>query len=238
MPVFAAPQGVRIYAVGDIHGRADLLRRLLALIQQDAADCNKRVIEVFLGDYIDRGLESDKVIDLLIAPPPCNHERICLRGNHEATLLEFLQDPNVLRGWSQFGGYATLSAYGIPIPTEMNNDTFVSIQQQLRKTLPIEHLKFFDSLPLSYQCGDYFFVHAGIRPGIPLDEQREEDFLWIRDEFLRYTHPHEAYIVHGHTPNTEPELLANRANLDVCNAPTDQLACLVIDGQQRRILLT
>lgn len=235
-PVFSAPAGVRIYAVGDIHGRSKLLGDMLSAIQQDArAHAGKKIVEVFLGDYIDRGMHSREVIDRLLAPPP-GHERICLLGNHEEVLLRFLKDPGVLRDWGNFGGYATLASYGVPLPVTMSPEKLTILKDAFEKSLPAAHLEFLRKLRLSYTLGDYLFVHAGIAPNVPFDEQKPEHLLWIRDSFLRHEGFFERYVVHGHSPVTVPDIRANRANLDISAAATSSLCCLMIEGTERAIM--
>ena len=141
-PVFSIPSGVRVYAVGDIHGRSRLLGDMLAAIKQDAcAHSGKKVIEIFLGDYVDRGFYSREVIDLLLMPPPEGHERICLLGNHETALLHFLQDPRVLREWANFGGYATLASYGVTIPSSMSPQPPMILRDAVQRNLPVNQLE-------------------------------------------------------------------------------------------------
>ena len=201
-PVFAAPGGVRLYAVGDIHGRSKLLAKMLTAIEADArTSTSGKIIEVFLGDYVDRGMHTREVIDLLLAPPANGHERICLKGNHEEVLLRFLDDPRGLREWGSFGGYATLASYGIPIPASMSPAILAGVQGSLQKNLPTEHQAFLRNLRLTYQAGDYLFVHAGIHPKLPIHEQKSEHLLWIRDTFLNHTGFFDAYVVHGHSPH-------------------------------------
>lgn len=235
---FRMPDGVRVYAVGDIHGRAGLLKKMLAAIDADAADHPaSETIEIFLGDYIDRGMESNAVLEMLQARPAPGRSRICLLGNHEDTLLRFLEEPKLLREWGNYGGYATLAAYGIPIPASVNIDTSSQIRDQLRKAMPPSHLEFLKNLPLTHQVGDYFFVHAGVYPGKAVSEQSREHLLWIRDIFLKHAGSFGPYVVHGHSPVAAPDVRMNRANVDVSDAASPSLACLVLEGDQRRILL-
>lgn len=237
-PIYAMPDGMRAYVVGDIHGRAKLLQKMLAAIAFDARERpTDQVFEIFLGDYIDRGMQSREVIELLLAPPPKNHKRICLLGNHEEALLKFLQDPNILRGWANFGGYATLASYGIAIPSSMSPANLVAVRDALLRSLPPTHLNFIQGLRLFYTLGDYLFVHAGINPGTSLGEQKQEHMLWIRDAFLNHKGFFEQYVVHGHSPVTEPDIRDNRANLDVSDAPVDSLCCLMLESIDRRVIL-
>ncbi len=237
-PQFSLPAGVRVYAVGDIHGKSTLLAEMMQAIADDAkANPANQIIEVFLGDYIDRGMHSREVIDLLIAPPPPGHQRVCLRGNHEETLLRFLEDPSVLRDWANFGGYATLASYGVAIPVSMSVELRAALRDQLRQQLPAAHELFLRELEVMYPLGDYLFVHAGIMPNVPLASQKPEHLLWIRDTFLNHTGFFEKYVVHGHSPVIAPEIYDHRANIDVSEAATPSLCCLVLEGTQRRIML-
>ncbi|MFZ4125675.1 MAG: metallophosphoesterase family protein [Rickettsiales bacterium] len=235
---FSIPEGVRAYAVGDIHGRAQLLQKTLAAIETDAAQHPAhRTVQIFLGDYIDRGLHSREVVELLLAPPPKGHERICLMGNHEEALLHFLDDPNILRDWANFGGYATLVSYGVPIPESMSPERLIALRDQFARALPKTHLDFYKNLQLRTSLGDYLFVHAGIIPGLPLEEQKPEHMLWVRSPFLNYKGYFDQYIVHGHTPVKSPEILHNRANLDISTAANSSLCALVMEGTERTTLL-
>lgn len=237
-PVFALPPGERIYAIGDIHGRAHLLKKMLAAIETHAASHPAaRVVEVFLGDYVDRGLESRAVIDMLRSASPRGHERVCLLGNHEETLLRFLEDPKILREWTNYGGFGTLASYGIGIPATLSPETWAIVRDAFARALPSAHREFLQGLRLTYQQGDYLFVHAGIMPALPLAAQRREHLLWIRESFLSYSGYFERYVVHGHSPVASPEILKNRANLDVSAAASDSLCCLVLEGSNREVIL-
>jgi diadenosine tetraphosphatase ApaH/serine/threonine PP2A family protein phosphatase len=224
------PRGVRVYAIGDIHGRSDLLRRLLRCIE---TDCRQRPVEraitVFVGDYIDRGPQSREVIDLLLGWRK-NNEAIFLRGNHETFLPRFLSDSKTLDDWRQCGGLETLLSYGLRPTINPNRDEQERLANQLAHSLPKEHHDFLESLDPFYGCGDFFFVHAGIRPGVPIDQQVEEDLLWIREEFLAYEQPFECFVVHGHTPVEATDLRSNRINIDTGAFATGRLTCIVIEG--------
>jgi serine/threonine protein phosphatase 1 len=231
---FTLKSGQRIYAVGDIHGRSALLKKALVFIEQHAAaDPRGENIQVFLGDYVDRGPDSRGVIDLLLQPPPAQHERICLLGNHEQALLQFIDTPRTLRSWGNYGGYATLASYGVPFPTRMNPDALREIHLRFVAAFPGTHEAFLRSLSPHYQRDDYVFVHAGLLPFVPLAKQRREDMLWIRDPFLNHQGFFDHYIVHGHTPVAAPDILEHRANIDVSEAPQDALCCLVIEENKR-----
>jgi serine/threonine protein phosphatase 1 len=236
-PKFSVPEGVRLYAIGDIHGRADLLRALLEAMQRDAESFDgERIIQVFLGDYIDRGMQSREVIDLLLTPAPDGVERIFLRGNHEQTLLDCLQNPSILRDWMQYGGLPTLASYGVNVPANVAQNAADELQARFAKALPKEHLRFFEGLLSDYTIGDYYCVHAGVRPHVALNKQREQDKLWIREPFLSHSKLFEKYILHGHSPLEKAEILPNRANLDVNNAQQPTLCALRAQGAQRSLI--
>lgn len=238
VPEFSVPEGVRLYAIGDIHGRADVLEALLCEMQRDAADFDgERIIQVFLGDYIDRGMQSREVINLLLAPPADGVERIFLRGNHEQTLLDFLHNPAVLRDWMQYGGLPTLASYSVSVPANILQNAAEELQASFAQALPEQHLRFFEDLRVDYTIGDYYCVHAGVRPHIALSKQIEKDKLWIREPFLSHTKPFEKYIVHGHSPLEVAEIWPNRANLDVNNAPQPTLSALRVQGAQRSLIV-
>jgi serine/threonine protein phosphatase 1 len=225
-----------VYAVGDIHGRLDLLDALLARIDADLeGHAAEKSLQVFLGDYIDRGEASAQVVDRLIRRGETT-PMVCLKGNHEACLLDFLEDPEILGAWARNGGLTTLLSYGIEPGLDPDQGTRASLSAMLAETMPASHSHFLTTLPLTFTCGDYFFVHAGVRPGRSLARQREEDLLWIRDAFLSHEAPFERIIVHGHTPVMEPQVRANRINIDTGAYATGRLTCLRLEGEDIRIL--
>ena len=234
------PEGNRIYAVGDIHGRLDLLRALHERIAADAAEAPDRSKTIiYLGDYIDRGLDSRGVIDCLISAPLQDVTPVYLLGNHEDTMLRFLDDLGVGGGWMQFGGDATLYSYGVSLRGPLIDlRTMTEAQLDLREKMPETHLTFLRGLKTQYRIGDYFFVHAGVRPGVSLDSQALEDLIWIRDDFLKSTADHGAVIVHGHSISLEAEDLPNRINIDTGAYATNVLTCLVLDGAEHWLLQT
>jgi serine/threonine protein phosphatase 1 len=224
------PHGIRIYAIGDIHGRSDLLSRLLGCIEVDLRERPvERAITVFVGDYIDRGPHSRNVIDLLLHWRESN-DAVFLRGNHETFLPRFLSDSRTLEEWRKYGGLETLLSYGLQPSINPDRAEQERLAHQLASSLPKEHFHFLESLEPFYSCGDFFFVHAGIRPGIPIDEQAEEDLFWIREEFLAYEQPFECFIVHGHTPVEAIDFRSNRINIDTGAFATGCLTCVVIEG--------
>ena len=223
------PAGVRIYAIGDIHGRVDLLNEVLDRIDADLERNPVSVaVEVYLGDYIDRGPASQQVIDRLVARNR-TFRAIFLKGNHEAYLTGFMTNPVVLDEWQHFGGLETLRSYGVAPRINIGADAQATLTDAFRQALPASHRRFFDNLRLSFTFGDYFFVHAGVRPGIPLTKQREEDLLWIRQDFLLCEEEFSKIIIHGHTPMPEPEIRANRINIDTGAYATGRLTCLKLE---------
>ena len=227
----SVPEGVRVYAIGDIHGRADLLSKMLNRIDAHVTlNPIRNPIEIFLGDYIDRGPASRDVFDLLVARDR-SFRSVFLKGNHERYLTEFLTNPSVLQEWQLWGGLETLMSYGVRPTLNADVETQAQIAAALDQVLPDSHRHFLGKLQSSFTCGDFFFVHAGVRPGVPLAKQREEDLLSIRQDFLLYEEDFSKIIVHGHTPVAAPEIRSNRINIDTGAYATGQLSCLVLEGE-------
>jgi serine/threonine protein phosphatase 1 len=224
----STPASTRIYAVGDIHGRADLLIETIARIEDDVRRRPiQHSVEVYLGDYIDRGPDSKKVIDLL-AVRLVENRAVCLRGNHEAMLEGFLEDPAYLCHWRQLGGTQTLASYGIFPRSRL--ETEADLQRRFRRVFPHTHDLFLQCLRYSFCCGDFLFVHAGIRPGISIERQDINDLIWIRHEFLDSAQTHGRFVVHGHTPVPHPDIRPNRVNIDTGAWHTGTLTCIAIEG--------
>lgn len=238
----AVPDGTRVYAVGDIHGSAHLLDALMDRICVDAEvrPGPERNLLVFLGDYVDRGLESPRVIETLIEGPPPGFEQVCLMGNHEEAMISFLEDIKVGSMWLRNGGGETLLSYGASLPSGMSsvNDRLEAARRSLREKLPASHRAFLTSLPLFHVEGDYLFVHAGVRPKVTLADQHRNDLLWIREEFLNSKADLGHMVVHGHTIQREPDIRANRIGIDTGAYATGILTCLVLEGTERRFLQT
>lgn len=230
-----------VYAVGDIHGRADLLEGLLARIVADAGPAlarGERPLLVFLGDYVDRGADSRGVIDRLIAlaAQPGFEVRL-LMGNHEEAMLGFLEDPVSGAGWLDFGGGATLASYGVAPPIgRSSGEELAALSAALSAVLPAAHLTFLRSLELAVVLGDYVFVHAGLRPGVPLHAQSARDLLWIRQEFLSEKKSFEKVVVHGHTPEEMPYDGPTRIGLDTGAYATGVLTAGRLLGAERAFL--
>lgn len=212
-PAPVAPP-IPVYAIGDVHGRRDLLVVLLERIRDHAAGAPAEII--LLGDYVDRGPDSPGVIDCLLYSPLLDgFDRVFLKGNHEATLLQFLDDPGVGPSWLQFGGGETLLSYGVR-PPALKGDAaaWAQASRDLAAALPGAHRRFLEQLSLTAVRGEYFFVHAGIDPERPLEAQTEAELLWIRDAFLESAKRHDQIIVHGHSPQIAPYRDHRRIGVD------------------------
>jgi serine/threonine protein phosphatase 1 len=227
----------RLYVVGDIHGRLDLLDQLIEAIHRDANTYAGNSLTVTLGDYIDRGPNSRGVIDRLLTNPfPGDY--IALKGNHEALLEKFLDQPESGTYWRQLGGLETLHSFGIPVAPLMMGQQFENAAEQLGAALSPERVKFLSSLKLSLTVGRFFLCHAGVRPSVALDHQNEQDLLWIRDEFLNCEQDFGKIVVHGHTPIERPEVRPNRINIDTGAFATGRLTCLILEGGGYRFIST
>jgi serine/threonine protein phosphatase 1 len=234
-PPSSAPKGMRVYAVGDVHGRVDLFDELAGAIERDLATAPASVVTVLLGDYIDRGPCSADVVDRLAAggfPTPIR----ALRGNHEQMLLQFLRKPSELESWRRYGGLETLLSYGVNVAKPMRGEAYEETRDALLLALPPAHHRFLTATELSASYGDYFFCHAGVRPRVPLDRQQAEDLMGIREGFLSFGGTFGKVVVHGHTPVGAPDFRANRINIDTGAFATSALTCLVLEGAGRRIL--
>ena len=234
--IAAAPDGSLIYAVGDIHGQLHLLDNLLDQIVADSAQLSgfqNRVL-VFVGDYVDRGPDSAGVIERLISGLPEGFDAHCLMGNHEAMLLDILDDPTLLGRWLMNGAEATMASYGVEAPSmDAPVTKFVQCRDRFLAALPSSHLNFLKTLPLSITLGGYHFVHAGVRPGVPLDRQARNDALWIRDGFIDSGEEFGCVVVHGHTPGREPVERSNRIGIDTGAWAYGCLTALRLFGVER-----
>jgi serine/threonine protein phosphatase 1 len=236
-----APDGFRVYAVGDIHGRVDLLDRLHTMILEDAADARPGVekVVVYLGDYLDRGLYSKELIDFFLDDPLPGFEAVYLRGNHDQYFLDFLVDPDKGASWLRFGGDATVYSYGVRIPDDVTPALrMVYIRDRLLETVPRRHLAFLGDLELARVIGDYLFVHAGVNPDRPLSKQTPEDLLWIRDAFLESERDFGKVVVHGHSVTSVPEVRENRIGIDTGACYSNNLTCVVLEGVGKRFIST
>ncbi len=222
--------------MGDIHGRDDLLAKMADRVNSDIGDRTfDHVVTVFLGDYVDRGLGAARVLERLAReewPTPI----IPLKGNHEDLLLAFLENEVVLEYWRGLGGLETLHSYAVDVGLPMARRDFPAVQMAFAARFPQHHRQFLETLKISAVIGDYFFCHAGVRPGLPLDRQNREDLLNIREPFLSSQAEHGKFIVHGHTPAVAPEMRGNRIGIDTAAYATGRLTCLVLEKDQRRFL--
>ncbi len=231
-----APAGKRLYAIGDIHGCRRQLEALLQQIREDAApdatwDGGRENVLITLGDHVDRGPGSREVLEILSGSPLPGFTCVHLRGNHDAMMRDFLKDPAAGRLWLMNGGDATCRSY-LQDPADSPHELSVA----LRRALPPRHRSFLESLALSHVEGDYLFVHAGLRPGVPLAEQDPEDLIWIRDPFLLSTLDHGRFVVHGHSPTGAPDRQPNRIGIDTGACYGGDLTCLVLEGEEQRFL--
>ena len=232
------PEDTRVYAVGDIHGQTDLLKALHRGILADAEDSSAtRFVVVYLGDYVDRGTDSRGTLELLIERPLPGFEAVHLTGNHEDFLVQFLEDDAVIMPWLMNGGRETCLSYGVD-PTEPGNgaDWTRQVQEALRAAIPASHLAFLRRLKKSHVEGDYFFVHAGVRPDLPLESQCLSDLLWIREPFLSSDQDFGKIVVHGHTPTTDPEIRPNRIGLDTGACYGGALTAAVFQDDRRTFI--
>jgi serine/threonine protein phosphatase 1 len=233
--IAAAPEGQRLYAVGDIHGRADLLDALLDKIAADAAETELQSRVIFLGDYVDRGPNSKEVLERLLQYGEQFPQSVFLKGNHEEAMLDFIADPIDLESWIDWGGLETMQSYGLPAVADRPPE---SLRNELVEKLPDAHFQFLMDLPCYYQAGDYIFVHAGLRAGVSLGNQVSQDMLWIRDEFYLTSASDwgSRCIVHGHTPQNAPFNSSWRVNVDTGAFRTGSLTAVVLEGKERRFI--
>lgn len=236
---FAGPAGTRAYAVGDIHGRLDLLDELLGQIEDDIhARPVERAAVVFLGDFIDRGPDSAGVVERLSTLANFPAQTLFLLGNHEEVMLRVLAgEPDIGQDWLGFGGDACVASYGMS-PQQLQTMDERQMAGLLAAAVPAHHVAFLKSCGDTFQFGDYLFVHAGIRPGIPIEEQDPADLRWIRRPFLTDSKDHGCMVVHGHTISEGVDILPNRIGIDTGAYRTGVLTAIAIEGAEQRFLAT
>lgn len=234
----AAPQGRAVWAVGDVHGRADLLNPLVGAIIEDARRTGLPTTLVMLGDYVDRGPDSRGVIETLCAlDADAALELVALRGNHDDRMHAFLRDPTLGPAWCDFGGREALASYGVAAPARrLDPEAWAETSAALGQAMPDAHRRLLADLRLSATSGDYFFAHAGARPGVPLEAQSADDLMWIRDAFLEDPRVFDKVVVHGHTPVDTPHLDHRRINLDTGAYATGVLSAVRLEGVTRSLL--
>lgn len=227
------PKGRVGFAVGDIHGRADLLARMCDRLEAERERLEVDPIVVFLGDYVDRGPDSAEVLELFRFGRPQGFERRFLKGNHEQALLAFIEDPVSNKLWLQHGGLETLISYGVPLPpggapAPVLRDCAALFNERLGEW----DRNFLNSLERFAEIGDYLFVHAGIDPGAPLDRQSDSTLFWVRGEFLRDKRVAPWRVVHGHTPEVNPFLDARRIGIDTGAYATGVLTAVRLEDER------
>lgn len=238
-PSFAGPPGHRAYAVGDIHGRLDLLEDMLAKIEaDDASRPDARTTIIFLGDLIDRGPQSAGVVDRLRKYRPAFANVLFLMGNHEEVLLRILEgETAILPDWLRFGGEECIKSYGVD-PADLRRLARNELLALLRKTIPRSHVAFLESFADTASFGDYLFVHAGIRPGVELGKQVSQDLRWIRSPFLDDESDHGTIVVHGHTISETVDIRGNRIGLDTGAYGSGVLTAVGLEGGERWFIQT
>lgn len=240
IPHAGIPAGQRIYAIGDIHGRADLLEDLLRRIDaDDAARPATETTLIFLGDLIDRGPESAKVVERLMRIKAEHPRTRILLGNHEEVFLQALRGGSVgaLRYSLRIGGDATVLSYGLT-EDEYKRTTFEQLYEIVQSRVPVEHLEFMESFEDLIIVGDYVFVHAGVRPDRPLAQQKVNDLRWIRDDFLGHRGTLEKIVVHGHSIAAEVEIRSHRIGLDTGAYESGILTAMGFEGSERWLVQT
>jgi len=232
-------QDTVVYAIGDVHG---CYKELLALEQKillDALPFRGRKIIIMLGDYIDRGIQSARVLDHLIAPPPRGFLRACLAGNHEVAMLNYLDGHLSRELWLAAGGLETLFSYGLD-PARLVDlyGSSEEVDQRIREAIPAGHVNFMRKLPVLICSRKFVFVHAGIRPGIDLAEQDEDDLLTIRSEFFEAAHLLDRWVVHGHTVVDTPRLEGRRLDIDTGAFQSGRLTAVRIAGKHGKLIFS
>lgn len=229
------PPGERVYAIGDVHGRLDLLAALAdAVDADDAIRAAARTTVILLGDLVDRGLDSAGVIDFAIGWARRRRVR-CIAGNHEEMFLAALEDPGAFRHFLRIGGYATVLSYGVD-PGAFRSATLGEAQAMARAAVPDEHVAFLSGFEERIGIGDYLFVHAGIEPGVAIEAQTGENLRWIREPFLSSSSDHGCVVVHGHTISDDAVLRPNRIGIDTGAFMSGRLTALCLEGTQRRLM--
>lgn len=231
--------GERVYVIGDVHGRLDLLRDLLAKVEEHAGTLphNAATHVILLGDLIDRGEQSREVLGFVYEAQQRSDRLIVLLGNHEDMMLKALdRTPGALRAWMRIGGKATVRSFGLEPPDAAEDSR--AYAERLAREVPQEWVEWLRRLPLNAVSGSYMFCHAGVRPGVALKKQARTDLLWIREEFLTNETNHGAVIVHGHSIANDVEFRANRIGIDTGAYRTGVLTALYLEGEKRQILST
>ncbi|SDP58641.1 metallophosphoesterase family protein [Phyllobacterium sp. OV277] len=230
------PDRMRVYAIGDVHGRLDLLQAMhRRILEENEKSPPFDWVVVHLGDYVDRGPDSRGVLDYLVNAQKKTHRMLTLAGNHDVGFLQFLDKGDGHGVFARHGGRQTAQSYGVTI--DFDDSASVSAgRSALLRAMPPEHVEFLSGLRRSTVMGDFFFCHAGIRPGVDLERQNPEDLIWIRWEFLDDPHLHSKVIIHGHTPASDVEVRPNRVNLDTGAYASGRLSAIMIDAEGKSFL--
>lgn len=236
-PAARFPDGRVGYAVGDIHGRADLLERMVNMLETRAASETRdggMPIVVFLGDYVDRGPESKRVLDILVKLRPQGYERHYLKGNHEQSMLAFMDAPLANKVWLRQGGVETLLSYGVtpPSPVSNNDNDWIEAGAALTAAVPDSHKLFLNTLERYRAYGDYAFVHAGIDAARTLEEQTDDDLFWARERFIASKRRFSHRVVHGHTPVDRPHIDERRIGVDTGAYASGTLTAARFEGDE------
>lgn len=233
------PEGRRVYAIGDIHGRDDLFAQLLDRIANDSNSRDAAEVSIILlGDLVDRGPSSRQVVERAIALARQGPDVRCLMGNHEEVFLKALGgDVKLMRYFVRIGGAPTIHSYGLT-GEAYDQLTFDELAEAFPRLVPREHVEFLAACEDMITIGDYVFVHAGIKPGLPMDKQRGADLRWIRDEFLGDERDHGAMIVHGHTIFADVQERPNRIGIDTGAYNSGVLTALCLEGEERWYIAT
>jgi serine/threonine protein phosphatase 1 len=228
-----------VYAIGDIHGCYRELRSLEQKILLDSSRFGGRKLIIMLGDYIDRGPQSARVLDHLLAPPPQGFQRVCLAGNHEVAMLNYLDGTLSRDPWLSVGGLQTLFSYGVdPARLADLHGSSEEVDQHIREIIPADHVSFMRALPIMICSTKFVFVHAGIRPGIDLAAQDDDDLLNIRSDFFETSHLLDRWVVHGHTPVDVPRIEGRRLGIDTGAFQSGRLTALRIADKRGRLIFS
>lgn len=235
------PPGLRLYAVGDLHGRLDLLRALHRHVDMELqADAPTDWRIVYLGDYVDRGPDSRGVLEFLAEAKARDPRHVVLAGNHDLGLLDFLARPDPCGIFITHGGLETAASYDVHAAhfgaVEEGGDALRAFHAAVATAIPQSHLALLHALEASFDCGDFFCCHAGIRPGVALERQSVDDLVWIRGEFHRHEGLYPKVILHGHTPSGKVTVRPNRVNLDTGACRTGRLSVLRVEDARKTIL--
>ncbi|TLP46127.1 serine/threonine protein phosphatase [Cohaesibacter sp. CAU 1516] len=226
-----------IFAIGDVHGCLDVQQKMEARILEIAADLKGAKLILYLGDLVDRGMDSKGVLDHCLSELPDGIERLSLCGNHDQAFLEFINQPDLEAHWLDWGGRETLMSYGIDVDKLVAKEgSKADLKAELETRIPPEHIAYLEALPLSLTIPEAHFVHAGLRIGVPIEAQEETDMLWIRDEFLVKEQASDRLVIHGHSPAPMPRMGKGRIGIDTKAVGGGPLTCLHLHQGKHRFM--